>query len=91
MMGKRGTVLLLVLFFGGLGALWWARRSGVPTAAEREAMAERVLPQLLKVETSEIGRIEVEDPEGGGRVALERRGPGDWQVVEPIEAIRCRH
>ena len=43
-MGKRSTILLLVLFFGGLGALWWARWADVPTANDREAMADRVVP-----------------------------------------------
>lgn len=87
-MGKRSTILLLVLFFGGLGALWWARTADLPTAAERQDMAGRVLPGLMKVEPGEIARIEVEDPsEGGAIVALERRGPDRWQVVEPIEAM----
>jgi hypothetical protein len=87
-MGTRKTILLLVLFFGGLGALWWARRADLPTAADREEMARRVLPQLLKVGPEAIVRIEVEDPgEGGKRVAVERRGPNRWQVVEPIEAM----
>jgi hypothetical protein len=84
----RKTILLLVLFFGGLGTLWWARRADLPTSADREEMARRVLPQLMKVEPEAIVRIEVEDPnEDGKRVAVERRGPGRWQVVEPIEAM----
>ncbi|RUL86470.1 DUF4340 domain-containing protein [Tautonia sociabilis] len=87
MMGKRSTLFLLVLFFGGLGALWWARWANVPTAAERAEMAVRVLPALMAVETSEIARVEVEQPgEHGGRVVLERTGPDRWQVAEPIEA-----
>lgn len=88
-MGKRATVVLLVLFFGGLGALWWARTAGVPTADERRAMAGRVLPRLLKVETTEIARIEVEDPGSGDQLALERRGD-DWQIVAPINALANR-
>lgn len=87
MMGKRGTVVLLVLFFGGLGALWWVRSAGLPTAKERREMAGRVLPELLKVEPTEITRVEIEEPGRGGRIALERRGPGSWQIVEPINAL----
>ncbi|WP_169975599.1 DUF4340 domain-containing protein [Tautonia rosea] len=89
MMGKRATVVLLVLFFGGLGALWWARTAGVPTADERRAMQGRVLPQLLKVETEQITRIEIDDPSTGDQIALERRDDA-WQIVSPINALADR-
>ena len=87
-MGKRGTVLLLVLFFGGLATLWGVQHAGVPTSAERRERAGRVLPSLMDVEAEEIARVEIEGGgDDGDRVILERRDGKGWQLIEPVDAL----
>ncbi len=86
-MKNRTTILLLVLFFGGLVGLWLAELARVPTAAERQRRAGRVLPELIDVAPDEIGRVEIAS--GETRLVFERQGD-DWRLVEPIEAAADR-
>lgn len=84
-MKPRTLILLLILFFGGLVALWWADYAKIPTARQRERMKGRVLPELVEMSPGDIARVEVR---GGpsGRLVFVRREGGGWQMVEPIDA-----
>ncbi len=77
-MKPRTLTVLLLLFFGGLLALWWAEWSGVPTAAERQRRAGVVLPALLDVPAAEIRRITIHDARGD--ILIERQGPRRWRL-----------
>jgi hypothetical protein len=81
-------IVLVILFFTGLIVLWWAPRTGVDVDT-----SDAVLPALVKVPLVEIKRLEIERPESKGeksemspgRIVLERRDEGRWQMVEPID------
>jgi hypothetical protein len=82
-MKNRTTIALLVLFFGGLLALWLAELARVPTPEELRRRAGRVLPELLDVPPSEVGRVEI----SGGEAPLSFRREGEgWSLVEPPDA-----
>ncbi|CAN5621816.1 hypothetical protein BH23PLA1_BH23PLA1_30510 [soil metagenome] len=84
-MNTRITIPLLVLFFAGLLALWWADWSGITTEADRRRMSGRVLPELLDTEIADIHRLVIH--EGEQRIVLQRRDQQRWQLVEPIDAL----
>src|SRR5438067_1991498 len=89
------TIVLAILFFTGLIVLWWADYTGV----DRD-VSNAVLPALDKVALPDIKRIEVERPgdgrdrsdsktgtqTGAGRIVVERRDEGRWQLLEPFDA-----
>lgn len=89
----HATIVLLTLFFTGLIVLWWADYAGIPTSQELEATRGLVLPELRKVATGEIRRIEIaqhrqEDEQVSQpptRLVFERRDSG-WQMLEPVNA-----
>lgn len=94
-MKLRPTVVLMLLFFGGLGFLWWAG-GHVPTESRRRELAQRLLPTLLQVPPDGIRRIEIASPArpaadgqaaaAASRIVAERRGGGRWQLLEPVDA-----
>jgi hypothetical protein len=85
MKGYRTTIVLLVVFFGVMGAAWWAQYARIPTAQQQRAMADRVLPELLDVAPGEIQRAEVR-PGAGPPLVFERRAGDRWQMVLPVDA-----
>jgi hypothetical protein len=87
-MKTRTTTSLLVLFFGGLLALWWADRAHVPTSEQRRKMSGLVLPELIGVGAEGVRKVEIV----GGKepVVLERRDGGRWQLTSPIDAAADR-
>ncbi len=86
-MKNRVTILLFLLFFGGLAGLWWAEWARVPTAEERQARAGRVLPDLMEVPLKEIRRVEIAGPDR--RIVLEHE-KDRWRVVDPIQSAADR-
>lgn len=83
-MKNRGNYLLAAVFLAGLLGLWGADRARVPTRADRDRIAGRVLPTLADARPDDLRRVEIDG--GPARVVLERREPGRWQIVEPIHA-----
>ncbi len=88
-MKTRGTFALMVLFLGGLMALWWADRSEILNRQDAEALKDRILPALDPLKPADIARIEIRGS-GEPAVVLERRGNEAWQLVEPVEALADR-
>lgn len=82
-MNNRGRLVLVVLFFGGLTALWVAEALHVPTSQQRIAMRSRVLPELTDVAVTDVGRVEVS---GGGQTIILKREDRDWRLVGPVDA-----
>jgi hypothetical protein len=85
-MRHRTTFALLIVFFAGLGVLWWADLVDVPTREERALLLNRVLPELVDVPVTDIARIEVDRGSDEGKIAVERRDEGRWQLLEPVNA-----
>lgn len=86
-MKNRTTILLLVLFFGGLAGLWLAELARIPTAEDRKLRSVRVLPELIDVPPTAIGRVEILG--GPERLVFERRDH-DWRLIEPTDAAADR-
>src|SRR5256885_1066805 len=84
MKGQRSTLVLLVLFFAGLGALWWADTAKIPTAQQRRELFNRVLPDLIDTRSTDIRRVEIGRAEQPTLV-FERRDAGRWQMLEPVD------
>src|SRR4051794_19786213 len=84
MKGQRSTILLLVLFFAGLGALWWADTAKIPTAQQRREMFNRVLPELIDTRLTDLRRLEI-TREKQPVLAFERRDADRWQMPEPVD------
>ncbi len=84
-MPNRTTGVLLVLFFGGLLAIWWADHARIPTEHERNLTNGLVLPQLIDTQPADVRRVEIA---GGPRpLVFERREGGRWRMVEPVDAL----
>jgi len=81
----RNTLILMVLFFGSLLAFWGLQNSGVLTEKDRRLRQSRLLPDLLNMSEADVARVTIE--RGAERLAFERRGkgPGRWQMVEPLD------
>src|SRR5262245_46937036 len=92
-MRLRTTIVLLVLFFAGLGVLWYADYAAIPTAEQRREIANRLIPELIDTPIEDLQRIEVDrkaesqdkDKGKGTRVVVARREGGGWQLVEPVD------
>ncbi len=82
-MNNRSRLVLIVLFFGGLTALWVADWLQVPTSEERLARLSRVLPDLDKVTVSDVTRVEIS---GGDETIILKREGRDWRLIEPVNA-----
>ena len=83
MKSNRKTIVLLVLFFGGLLTMWGLERAGVRTQWEEIQRADRVLPDLIDTPEAEIRRLSID--RGDEHLVFERRDPGRWQMVEPMD------
>ncbi len=83
MKANHYRILLIVLFFGGLIAMWGLDLSGVRPTSELERSADRVLPGLIDTPEAELRRVEID--RGTEHLAFERRGEGQgrWQMVQP--------
>jgi hypothetical protein len=85
-MNIRNTVILMVLFFAGLAAVWYADYRKIPTAAERRRMLGVVVPELARTNPAEIKRVEIlGHPKG--RITFERGDNNRWQMIEPVDAL----
>ncbi|HEU5118382.1 MAG TPA: DUF4340 domain-containing protein, partial [Isosphaeraceae bacterium] len=82
-MNNRGRLVLVVLFFGGLTALWVADWLQIPTSEERLARLSRVLPDLDKVTVPDVTRVEIS---GGAETIVLKREGRDWRLIEPVNA-----
>ncbi len=87
-MKNRSLIVLLILFFGGLLALWWADYARIPTSEQRRRMSGRVLPELIDVSPGEVQRVEILG--GAEPLAFEHREGGLWQMVEPSNVLADR-
>jgi hypothetical protein len=87
-MRHRTTFVLLILFLTGLGVLWWADYADVPTRDQKIRMLNRLLPELIDTNVTDIRRIEVDRGSGADRttIVVERRDGGLWQMMKPVEA-----
>lgn len=85
-MKTRAQLLMLVALLGGLGALWYADHSGVPTADQRRARAGRVLTELIGVDARRIHRVDID----GLRPIELARADGGWRLVRPLDAVADR-
>ncbi|HZW30491.1 MAG TPA: DUF4340 domain-containing protein [Isosphaeraceae bacterium] len=85
MKSNRTTIILLILFFGGLLTMWGLQVAGVRTNEDERRRADWVLPDLINTPAEEIRRVEVD--RGDEHLVFERRGrgPGRWQMVEPLD------
>jgi hypothetical protein len=83
MKDHHSRFLLIVLFFGGLLALWGLDLSGVRRHSDEVRRADRVLPDLIDTPEASIRRVEID--RGDEHLAFERRGEGQgrWQMLEP--------
>jgi len=88
-MNNRPTYALIVLFFGGLLALWWAGRAEIPTIQDEATLGGLVLPRLYRAPEAEVRRVELAGGEGPP-VTIERRAGDEWQLVEPVDALADR-
>ena len=79
------TYVLMVVFFGGLLALWWLGHAGIRTENERRLRETRILPDLIEVPELGVRKVAIE--RGKDRLVFERRGHGvgRWQMVEPTD------
>jgi hypothetical protein len=83
MKSNRKTIVLLVLFFGGLLTMWGLDRAGLRTQWEKQRREERVLPDLIDTPAEAIRRLSID--RGDEHLAFERRDRGRWQMVEPVD------
>ena len=84
MKSNRKTIVLLVLFFGGLLTMWGLDvEPASARSRERAPAPDRVLPDLIDTPEAEIRRVAID--RGEEHLVFERRGkgPGRWQMVEP--------
>ena len=83
MKANRTTIVLIVLFFGGLIAVWGLDLSGVPRQIDIERRADRVLPELIDTPEAEVRRVEIDREKD--HLVFERRGEGlgRWQMLAP--------
>jgi Domain of unknown function (DUF4340) len=82
-MKDRGTYLLLVLFFAGLGGLWYADFSRVPTRSEIAQRSNRVLPSLIDTKPDDLQKVEILG--GDQPLIFERRDGNRWQMTAPMD------
>jgi hypothetical protein len=82
MKSHRTTLVLMVLFFSSLLAIWWLEKAGVPTEREWRERLNRVLPSLLDTPAAAIERVEI--VRHGERLVFDRRGRDQWQMTEPL-------
>ncbi|HEX8200801.1 MAG TPA: DUF4340 domain-containing protein, partial [Isosphaeraceae bacterium] len=87
-MKQRTTIVLLILFFAGLIALWWADSAKIPDYRQRQRMAGRVLPELVDVRPEEVRRIEIAG--GERRLVFTRQDDDSWQMIEPVDTLADR-
>lgn len=85
-MRHRTTFTLLVLFFAGLGVLWWADYADIPTAEERRELSNRLLPDLVDTPVESVRRVEIESRDPSIRLTVARREGGGWQLRSPVDA-----
>ncbi len=87
-MKRTSTIFLLVLFFGGIGLVWFADNSNQLTRVDRIKLSDVVLPELDKVKVQEIRQIEIT---GGPDPILMQRGEGgSWQLLKPVKTAASR-
>ena len=84
-MRHRTTSILLVLFFAGLGVLWYADYAHVPSRLERQNMSNRLLPELIDTPLAEIFRLEIDKGAKGESIVVERGEGGRWQMRKPVD------
>lgn len=84
-MRHRTTSILLVLFFAGLGVLWYADYAHVPSRLERQNMSNRLLPALIDTPLADIVRLEIDKGAQGDTIVVERGAPGRWQMRKPVD------
>jgi Domain of unknown function (DUF4340) len=82
-MMNSSKIALLVLFFGGLFGLAWTEYKQIPTGGFNRIAAGRVLPELLRVNPTDVRRVEIDGKDA--RIVLERRSAGRWDIVKPIQ------
>lgn len=87
-MKTRSTVVLLVIFVGGLLALWLADYARIPTSEQRRRWSGRVLPQLLDIAPGDIKRVEIRG--GAAPLVFERKDANFWQMTAPLDALADR-
>lgn len=85
-MRNQTTILLMILFAAALGVLWWVDYSRLPDRNLRQAMLNRVLPELIETRPADIRRIEVSSTDRQEPIVIERRKGSAWQILKPIEA-----
>jgi hypothetical protein len=83
MKANRHRIVLFILFFGSLLALWGLDLSGVRRTSDEVRRADRLAPDLIDTPEAEIRRLVID--RGNERLVFERRGEGlgRWQMVEP--------
>ena len=89
-MRHRATWILLPIFLGALGALWWSEYARIPTVAEKRRLLNRVLPELIDLKRSEVVRVEIDRPSLKQTIAMAKRGDGGWQIERPIDVSANR-
>ena len=89
-MRHRATWILLPLFLGALGALWWSEYARIPTVAEKRRLMNRVLPELIDLKRSEVQRIEIHRPASKQSLAFLKRDDGGWQLKRPVDTSADR-
>jgi hypothetical protein len=84
MKSNRSTIVLLLLFFGGLLTLWGLKFAGVHTSLEEQRRADRILPDLIDAPPESIRKVAID--RGKEHLVFERgRGQNRWQMVEPLD------
>ena len=83
MKSNRITIVLFVLFFASLLAMWGADVIGLRRNSEVRRRSGRVLPDLIDVPEAAIDRVAID--RGQEHLVFERRGErtGRWQMVQP--------
>jgi hypothetical protein len=84
-MKNRASLILIVLFLGGLALLAVLERKGRDTG---EADRERLLSGFFDAPGVEVRAVEI-SVVGSKPLRFERRGD-DWQLVQPIDALADR-
>ena len=86
-MPNRTTAALLVLFFGGLLALWWADYAGIATERKDKVTEGLVLPQLYDVKAEDVRRVEIAGGPRKDAITFERGAGGRWRMTEPVDTL----
>ncbi len=81
MRGSKSTYLLLAAFLAALVTLWGLERAGVRTEAERLRRRDRVFPDLIDLEQTDVKRVEI--ARDGETLVFDRRGRGRWTLADP--------